>query len=138
MKHLTILGVATAVLGAWLASSVVADDTKTPTIKEVMDKLHRGAKSPLSQVKKELRSRRPDWVQLQKQTKDFVILGAALAKNSPPRGSKASWSKLSLAYFNNAKTLDEAVEAENQRAANAALGKLSHSCAACHGAHKGK
>lgn len=136
MKRLTIVAVAVAVLGTSSMCAVLADDTKTPTIKEVMDKLHKGANAPLATVGRGLKADTPDWPKLQKETKNFVILGAALAKNTPPRGGKESWEKLALNYFNNAKALDDAVQKENKDDAEAAYAKIRGSCMACHRAHR--
>ena len=113
-------------------------DDDTPTIKEVMNTLHKGASSPLALLKGQLRRDSPDWATIQKETKDFVILGASLAKNDPPKGDKGSWKTLADGYFADAKALDDAANAKNLAAAQAAHKKLATSCKACHGAHKGK
>src|SRR6202011_605450 len=98
--------------------------------------LHKGANSPVSQLKGELAAPSPDWEKIQKTTKDFVILGAALAKNNPPRGDKESWAKLARQYFNDAKAMDDAAEQKDKQATLAARAKLAGSCMACHRAHK--
>src|SRR4051812_42429824 len=130
--------VAGAVLVASASLIAGAQDDKTPTIKEVMGKLHKGAQSPLAKLKTQLGSSSPDWDTIQKTTKDFVILGAALAKNDPPKGGKESWQKLADAYFQDAKALDDAAKAKDAAAAQAAHKRLQASCKSCHGAHKGK
>src|SRR4051794_30586480 len=101
-----------------------AQDDKTPSIKDVMNKLHKGANAPLGKLGKALKSDSPNWKEIQNSTKDFVILGASLGKNDPPKGEKASWAKLSDTYFSNAKALDDAAKAEDKSAAVAAHGKL--------------
>lgn len=121
-----------------LAGQGDAGSDKTPSIKDVMSRLHKGAKAPLAQVKTALNEPSPNWAAVEKTTKDFVILGAALAKNDPPKGDKASWKKLSDLYFEDAKALDNAAKAHDLAAAKAAFQRLSTSCKACHGAHKGK
>ena len=115
----------------------VAQDDKAPTIKQVMGKLHKGGTSSIAQLKTQLSAPSPNWETIQKTTKDFVILGAALAKNDPPKGSKESWQKLADTYFQNAKALDDAAKAQDLAAARAAHKRLQSSCKACHGAHKG-
>ncbi len=137
MKRRTLAMVAVALLGVW-SLGLLADNHKTPTVKEVMQKLHKGADSPLNKIKQELKADQPEWSRLQKQTKNFVILGAALAKNEPPRGSKASWQRLSVNYLHAAEALDNAVQKESQPDAKAAFAKISASCAACHRVHKGR
>jgi len=127
-----VLGLLAAVMQAG------AQDKKPPTIKQVMDKLHKGANPPIVNLKKALSAEEPDWSAIQKTTKDFVILGAALAKNDPPRGDKESWAKLARQYFDNAKAMDDAAEKKDKEATVAARAKLAGSCMACHRAHKGR
>ena len=131
VRTLTVLAV------SCLATIAVgADDKKTPTIKEVMSKLHKGAKSPLAKLKTALKAESPDWKSIQDSTKDFVILGAALAKNDPPKGEKHAYKKLADSYFEQSKAMDDAAKKEDKAAANAAFTKVSTSCMACHKAHK--
>jgi len=139
MRKWIVLGaVALAVSTLAYRASLAGADSDTPTIKEVMNKLHKGANSPLGQLKGELAAPAPNWDQIQKTTKDFVILGASLEKNDPPKGDKGSWKKLADSYFADAKALDDAVNAKNQAAAQAAHKKLAASCKSCHALHKGK
>lgn len=134
MKRLVCMASTLAVLA--LLAGAAAEDT--PSIKEVMGKLHKGANAPLAKLNTALKSDSPDWKNVQDLSKDFVILGAALSKNGPPRGEKADYVKLADAYHGNAKDLDTAAKAEDKTKAKAALGKIGASCKACHTAHKGK
>jgi cytochrome c556 len=118
-----------------LVMAARADDS-APSIKEIMGKLHRGANAPLAKLKTALKADTPDWKDIQDKTKDFVIFGAALAKNTPPRGDKAGFEKHADAYYQNAKSLDDAVKAEDRAKAQAALNRITASCKACHPAHK--
>ena len=136
MKIRVVLAGALLVAGAAFVAS--AEDEKGATIKDVMNKLHKGANSPLAQIRAELKSATPDWDKLQKQTKDFVILGAALAKNDPPKGDKGSWKMFADAYFQSAKALDDAAKAKDTATADAAQKRIVGSCKNCHTAHKGK
>lgn len=117
---------------------VSAQDQKTPTIKEVMEKLHKGSSSSLSMLGKELKRKPTPWEEIQRSTKDFVIFGAALAKNDPPRGDKASWQRLAQEYYETAKAMDEAASSKQLAAVNQARGRLTKSCKACHDAHRGE
>ncbi len=65
-----------------------AQDDKTATIKEVMQKLHKGANSPLAKLKKALASDSPDWEGIQKTTKDFASLGAVPGQERPAQGGE--------------------------------------------------
>lgn len=129
LSALAILGLASLAFGG-------DDDDNKATIKEVMDKLHKGADSPLAKLKTAFKADSPDWKAVQDETKDFVILGAALAKNDPPKGEKADFKKLADAYYENAKKMDDAAKKEDKTAAEAAFKKVSTSCMACHKAHK--
>jgi cytochrome c556 len=135
MRTLALLAGPILLLSAAFAAG---DDQKTPSIKEVMAKLHKGAKSPLATVKGQLKSSSPDWDAIQKASKDFAVLGASLAKNDPPRGDGAAWKKLADRYFADAKALDDAAQDKDKSSADAAFRKLSASCKNCHQAHKGQ
>lgn len=124
-------------LTALTLGPAAAQDEKTPTIKEAMDKLHKGGNSLLASIGKQFNAQPTPWTRIQKSTKDVVILGAALAKNEPPRGDKESWQRLANAYFTNAKAMDDAAQAQDLAQTKAARGRLARSCKACHDAHKG-
>ncbi len=134
MKRLICVASTLAVLA--LAAGARTDDP--PTIKDVMDKLHKGASSPLAKLKTALKAETPDWSAVQDLTKEFEEFGAALAKNDPPRGEKADFEKLAKGYYKNAKALNDAAKAEDKAKAQAALGKIGASCKTCHAAHKGQ
>jgi cytochrome c556 len=115
-------------------------DDQQPTIKEIMEKAHKGTKQSqalLTQVRNELKKDDPNWEKVQKQAKELVSLGTSLGKNEPPRGDKESWEKLTAAYVANAKKLEAGAEEKDQAAARAAVAKLGGSCRSCHMAHKG-
>ena len=132
MKSWLILGlVALAVPVA-----AFAFDDETPTIKKVMGQLHKGSKSESSVLKKQVAETPPDWEAIGKTTKDFVILGAALAKNDPPKGDKEAWKKLATQYFETAKELDDAATAKDLDKVKAAQKTMGASCKTCHAAHK--
>ncbi len=109
---------------------------ETPTIKSVMGKLHKGSKSQFALLKTQAEAPTPDWTAIGKTTKDFVILGAALEKNEPPKGDKASWKKLADKYFADSKSLDDAASAKDLTALKAAQKAMGGSCKSCHTAHK--
>jgi cytochrome c556 len=134
------MAVALAVIGMAVLSSgrAGAQDGKTPTIKDVMDALHKGAKSPLAQVKAQLKADAPDWAEIKKTTKQFVEYGTALAKNTPPKGDPEAFKALATAYATSARALDEAAQKEDLPATKAAFAKIASSCKSCHAAHKGE
>src|SRR5262245_48352457 len=87
---------------------------KDPSIKEIMGKLHKGANAPLGILKRDLQSDDPPWLEIQKVSRDFLILGAALSKNAPPKGDKDSWAKYARQYYDNAKALDDAAQRKDR------------------------
>ncbi len=121
-----------------LAATVLAasSDDNTPTIKQVMDKLHKGGSSPLATLKKGLAASSPDWKAIEKSTKLFAEFGPALPKNEAPKGDQEDFKKLANAYAANAKALNEAAQQEDLAAAKAAFRKIGGSCKACHTAHR--
>ena len=131
MKRMACMASAVAILFI----GARADDA-TPSIKEIMGKLHKGDESPLAKLKKSLKSDEPDWKDVQDLTKDFESLGASLAKNDPPKGGKSAFEKRAKAYYQYAKSLNEAAKAKDKGKAQTALNKIGSSCKACHTAHK--
>jgi cytochrome c556 len=128
--------VALAFLASGGAGASIDDDEETPSIKTVMEKLHKGKNAPLKSVQTALKSDSPDWEEIQKQAKLFKKYGDALPKNDPPKGKKEAYAKLAKAYASNAKSLEEAAEKENLKGTRDAFKKISGSCAACHKSHR--
>lgn len=118
------------------AATVGAYQDETPSIKSVMGKLHKGSKAQSKVLDQQSKAGSPNWDEIKKTTKDFVILGASLSKNDPPRGDKASWKKLADNYFQNAKALDDAAGDKDLTALQAAQKKMGGSCKSCHTAHR--
>jgi cytochrome c' len=114
-----------------------ASDDETPTIKKIMQTLHKGAKAPLTTVRTTLKSDTPDWSKVEKDAEIIAKYGAFLTKGDPPKGEKADFEKLAKVYETNAKALKTAAEKEDLKAARTASKKLGDSCKTCHAAHKG-
>jgi hypothetical protein len=125
-----VIGIAIIAIGPTFA------EDKIPTIKEIMDRLHKGANPPIILIKRSLQSGDPDWEEIQKQTKEFVDLGKALGKNDPPMGDKASWTKLTKQYLENAKGMDAAAQKNDKRETLRYQAKLAGSCTTCHKIHR--
>ncbi|HEV3238512.1 MAG TPA: cytochrome c [Gemmataceae bacterium] len=133
--------VSLAVAGLIAVTFVVtgsAQDTKAPTVKEVMGKLNKGPASLTTTIAKGLNVEEPTWDDIKKQSKEFCTFSEALGKNKPPKGDEKSWTKLTDAYNESAKALAEAADKMDKKAAVAAIKKLQGSCMNCHKAHKGK
>jgi cytochrome c556 len=134
---------AASVLAIVLVAGVVSgpagaasQSDESPSIKKIMGALHKGQRSPLNTVKAALKSDSPNWAEIQKASKDFETYGAALPKNDPPKGDKASFTKLATAYATNAKAFAESASKQDLSATKAAFGKISGSCTACHKSHR--
>ncbi len=126
-----------AVAGWASHSADAASDDETPSIKKIMQVLHKGPKAALGTVKTSLKSDTPDWEKVVKDAETIAKYGAFMSKNDPPKGEKEDYDKLAKAYETNAKDLKSAAEKEDLKAARAASKKLGDSCKACHSAHKG-
>src|SRR2546421_13078969 len=116
---LVLLALVVAVL-AWPAGA--AD--KVPPIKEIMGKLNKpgGLRPNLGQ---DLMADEPDWDEIQKETREFAALAAALAKNTPPVGDKGSWDRLAAAYAADAAALDAAAQKKDKRGTQSVHARLS-------------
>lgn len=114
----------------------VALAQKEPTIKEIMQKAHKGTNSLLPELGKELKPASPNWTTVQKKTDELIVLATAMGKNDPPMGEKASWEKLTKSYLDNVKSLDKAVKEKNQAEAQKVHGVLIKSCTSCHKPHR--
>ncbi len=128
---LGFLGVA-----AWTSRPAGAQDEEKLTVKQIMAKLHKGAKAPLNAVKAELKSGSPNWSNVETEAKIIEKLGSFLPKAEAPRGDQTSYEKLAKSYEKNAKALKEAAEKQELAKAKDATKRLGGLCAKCHEAHK--
>jgi hypothetical protein len=126
------------VTGAVLLLNASGADDKPPSIKDIMNKAHKGGDSLIQAVGKDLKADTPDWEDAAKKSKELLELGSALGKNNPPKGEKDSWEKLTKLYADTAKELDDAVQKKDKDAALTAHKKLAGSCMNCHRAHRTK
>jgi cytochrome c556 len=139
MKRFACLfGVVALVIAAPLLCGSAGAGDEASSIKDIMGALHKGAKSPLIQLKGQLKSDSPDWAAVQGGAKQFVSLGSSLGKFDPPKGDAQGYKSLAANYYANAKALDKAAQGKDLAAAKAAFGKLSASCKDCHSQHKGQ
>jgi cytochrome c556 len=130
------------VLAVFMAAALVAatagasNQDETPTIKKVMQTLHKGKTSPLNTVKAALKGDSPDWSKVQKEAKVFATFGAALPKNDPPRGDKEAYEKLAKAYALASESLETHAKKEDLQGSRDALKKISNLCMPCHKDHR--
>jgi cytochrome c556 len=138
MKRIACMAGVLAVIVAAALASGDAGAEDTPTIKALMGKLHKGANAPVGALKAELKSDSPDWAKVESNSKNLLVLSAALDKNDPPKGEASSYKALAGKYYTNAKDLDAAVQKHDAKSAQGALSKINASCKECHSAHKGQ
>lgn len=113
-----------------------ADDEKTPTIKEIMGALTKGPNAALGQTKKALGSQPPDWKSAKTAAVALRSHAPAMAKNSPPRGDKAAYTKKAEAFSKDCLELADALDKEQLKTAQDAMKKLGGSCMGCHREHR--
>src|SRR5438067_7391544 len=108
MKKVVVVSGRLVVLALALTTGPAGADGERPLgIKEIMKKLN-GPTGIQPALGKELKDDEPVWDDIQKDTKEFASLAAALGKSDPPKGSKESWARLTKTYADDAKALDDA------------------------------
>jgi len=117
------LAIAAVVLGVAAVMTIrVSADDKKMTIKEVMEKAHKGKESPVQTVI----AGKAD----EKMLKEFLGYYKAMGDEKPPKGTEADWKKRTAA-------LVDATQALIDKKPNAqAAFKTAVDCKACHTAHK--
>jgi hypothetical protein len=134
MKRLIGLVGLGLVLGAAAARE---PDDQTPDVKEIMSKANKPTGIYFN-LKKDLEDEEPNWQDIQEQTKELAQLAAQLGKATPPKGDKASWTRLTKAYADNAKALAAAAARMDKKGTLAAHARLGgNTCTSCHKVHKG-
>lgn len=131
-----ILGrVALLVVGLAVAGVATADDKdKVPSVHDIMNEGHKGKKSQLSLLNSAVKSGK--WEDAEKPAKKMKEFGEAIGKNSPEKGSAASWKKLTSTYKSTTAEIYKAVEKKDKAAAEKELKKFGGSCKSCHDSHK--
>jgi cytochrome c556 len=131
--------VACLVIGAF-ASTVgmtVAQDKKkegkTPTIKEIMKKVP-GKEGLCAKCKAAGEGEK--WDDAAKYSKEMKELGEAMTKNTPKKGDKESWEKMSKTFSENMTAIADAADKHDKKALGDAVKKFQGSCKSCHDAHK--
>ena len=100
----------------------------SPKVKEIMVRLTKGPNSLTPVIGKELNEAQPPWETLQPQTREYAQLASEMGQYDPPRGSKESWVKQTLAYAEMATEMDRATQAKDKDAALAAHTQITNSC----------
>ena len=121
-----------------LTTGVNAQNEKTPSVKEVMKKINYRDTALCPSLGKRLKADAPNWDEVQKDAREFLTSVEALTKNDPPRGERASWTKLTNDYIADARALDGAAQRKDKSATVAAHAKVANPayCNNCHKAHR--
>ncbi len=127
-----VAGVVTLVLTVGVLSA--DDKDKVPTIAEIMEEGHSGKKSLLRKIGDAVDDGKT--ASVEKEGKRLKELGEAIGKNKQPRGSDASWKKLTDQYKKQTAELAEAIAKKDQKKAEEGVTRLKKSCQACHDEHK--
>jgi cytochrome c556 len=125
-----------ALLAAVVAVGVGVAADGEAGIAGIMKKLHKGKGAVHGAIKAQLGESTVDWAAVSKSSADYVQLAELLTKTKPETGEKSSWDKLTKSYADDAKALAAAAGKKDAAGANAAFGRLSKSCKACHDAHR--
>jgi cytochrome c556 len=133
LRGISVLGVLLAV-GVGAGLFVAAD--RPASIKEIMARAHKPKKGLRDQVAAEAARDNPDWVEVQRLSKELVTLAQALGRCTPPQGEPGSWAKLTEGYLQTAKALDAAAGQKDAQAVLAANRRLGASCTECHTRHR--
>src|SRR5262245_14526433 len=121
---------------AGLSARLDAQGDKPPAIKDVMRKVN----SPTGiyfGLARDLKDEPPAWDEIQQQTRLIVQHVDGLARATPPKGDMESWQRLTKAYAEQARALDQAARRMDRAAALAAHARMGNAaCMACHKAHR--
>lgn len=128
---------ALGVMVVFLASgaTVTADDKKdekVPTIKEIMQKGHKGTDAYIAKIRADAKTGK--WDEAKDYAKTLAFFGENLGKNKPGKGDAGSWEKLTKKYAESTKAVLKGVEDKDAKEVNKALDSIN--CMECHKAHK--
>jgi hypothetical protein len=132
----SVLGVMALVL-TMSATGVAEDkkdkkDEKVPTIKEIMQKGHKGTDAFIGKIKSEAKEGK--WDEAKDHAKALALFGEYMGKNKPTKGDEKSWETLSKKYLESTKATLKAVEDKDAKAVEKALGTIN--CMECHKVHR--
>jgi hypothetical protein len=135
VKSLKILAAGVALLAAVILTVRAADAVSS---KDIMQKINDEKKGLIFEIGKDLKADTPDWKEIAQYTKEVSTLAGDLGKNKPPKGEASSWEKLTKAYAEAAKKLDDAAASKDKKAASDAQTAMATNCRMCHIAHRVK
>ena len=132
MRHIPVM----LLLASWGLGLGGAEPAKALDIKQIMQQANKPTGLYFN-LKRDLEDDDPMWTEMRAEARELAQLASSLGKQTPPKGDKASWLKLTRAYADEAKGLYEAVLKKDRRAARAAVARMGGAtCTACHKVHR--
>jgi len=116
------------------SAAIAASKPDVPSVEDIMSEAHNKKKGVTPKVEAAVKDGK--WDDAAKASDRLKVLGEALGKNAPAKGSKESWKKLSDEYKANTAAIDAGVKKKDAKAAQDALAKLAKACEVCHEAHR--
>lgn len=110
-----------------LAQSLFAKDDDGESVGDLMERVHKGRRSPMRQTEQQLAQYRPQWPIVDQQLPAFGRMAEALR-----RARKAEVRDAADGYVTSVTDLAKAVRARNVRSARLAFQALTESCGDCH------
>ncbi len=107
-------------------------EEKLPTVKEIMQKGHKGTDAYIGKIKAEAKAEK--WDDAKEHAKTLAFFGESMGKNKPTKGDEKSWETLSKKYAESTKAVVKGVEDKDAKAVDKALGSIN--CAECHKVHR--
>jgi hypothetical protein len=107
-----------------------------PSIRDIMQQSHRSNNSHVGVIENELNKKNPDWTVIEARSLELVRVGKLLALNTPRKGSKESWEKLTALYTARATVLVDAAEQRDREEAVLQIDRFYDLCCNCHHAHR--
>ncbi len=136
VRKLVAVCVVAALTVAVSVGSQKDGEEKTPTTKEIMQKVN-GKKDAPGLCKRCAEAGKAEkWEDAQKTAKELMDLGKVIHKNKPPKGDAESWEKMTKKFAENTKAILEASEKKDVKAHAAAIKAFTDSCMACHMEHR--
>jgi hypothetical protein len=127
-----------AMLAVAFSFAIQAQDKKADkdlkTIEDIMLAAHQGKKSYKSQI--DAAVKKNDFVAATKHMDAWSKVAPEVGKLKPPKGTDASWKKLTGEYEKQVKDLATAVKGKKKDDATKVLKAIGSSCTPCHKAHQ--
>jgi hypothetical protein len=124
------------VLSGERTSVSAVDGKRFKSIEKIMEEAHAGDNAIRKKIKGEVKEAEPKWDDIRKLSDAWVIISKDLGKNTPPKGDKKSWKKLTDQYVKDVASVDTAANKKSKDGVEKALKKLDKACTACHKLHK--